>query len=286
MTQQYNLNNTEIEVLESIFDYEKRSGKMIQRDIVDQLGKDKGQISNILDGLEEKGLVEREREGRSKIISLNGKGHKQLHYLKSSGSEKYNSLLHLHKFVVKFPIQNLEELKKKRAEDWREKSVRKIQDYKHNERNDAYSVSEERYNYRITRENILVSIEDLLGQDPTLLKEKAINEAIKAAEKIEKELSIELTNYYKGIRAEITNQHIAIMKDPLSELVHETGYQGCDIKISDEDGNIRLWIDDSEGRKDLEAGTQFGSHGFSEQDIDIILNHYRKILKNSQAKMA
>lgn len=282
MTQQCQLNNTEIEVLESIFDFQKRSDRdIIQRDIVDQLGRDKSHISKILGKLDEKDLVKRKPEGRSKTITLTSKGCEQLLYSRSSTSEKYNNLLHLHKFVVKFPIQNLEELEKEREEDWREKAFRRKKDHTYNEKNCAWSISEKTYSYRVTRENILINIENLVGQDPTILKEKAINKAIKAAETIEKDLPIEITSSYKEVRAEVINQHLAIMSDPLSELVHETDYQGCDIKIVDEDGHVRLWTDDSDGRKDLEAGTQFGSHGFSEQDISIILKHYRDILRNN-----
>lgn len=279
MTQQLDLNSTQIEILESVFEGQKRDNRKKQQEITEALNMDKSAISRNLSSLEDRGLIERSNDGRAKRVFLTDKGYKHLLYSRSSGSENNNNLIHLHKFAVKFPVQAQRD-----NEDWREKLIRKTEKHDgYNEKNDSYILDKQAYTYWITKKNIVVILEDLVGQDPTLLKEKAINRAIEGARKVEEELSISITNEYSEIRAEITNQHMAIIGDPLSKLVHESEYQGCNIKIIDEEGRIRIWLDDSEDRKDLEAGTQFGTHGFTEEDIETILQFYRKILNDSES---
>jgi DNA-binding MarR family transcriptional regulator len=283
-SQQKQLNKTEIEILDFVCRGQSRDQKKNQVQICEALGKDKSQISRKLKELGEHNIIERSSDGRCKKVSITDKGCKFLLFSRSNTSEKRNNLLHLHKFGVKFPIKNIDELKNQRDEDWREELSRNSSDFdKHNEENDAYILDRETYTYWITRKHVVVFLKDLLGHDPILLKDKAIRKAIKIAGEIEEEIPANITDEYSEIRAVVSNQHMAIIGDPLSTLVHETDHQNPNIKISDETGKIRLWLDNSENRKDLEAGTQFGTHGFTEEDIENILKFYRKILDDPQS---
>jgi DNA-binding MarR family transcriptional regulator len=277
--QQKGLNKTQKEILEIVFEGQQRGQRRKQVQITEALNKGKSQISRKLKQLEDDKLIRRSKDGRSKRISLTNKGCKYLLCSRSNTSNKFNNLLNLHKFTVKFPIQNIEEIKDQRDDNWREEIIRDMESYSsYNTENDSYSVCEQSFTYWINRKHVIITLESLFGQDPYLLKDRAINKAISKAKEIEKDKPIELTDNYSGIRAKLSNEHLAIIGDPLSKLIHKTDYEGCDIKIVDEENRIRMWTDDSENRKDLEAGTQFGVHGFTEEDINKILEVYRSIL--------
>ncbi|NMI89288.1 winged helix DNA-binding protein [Nanohaloarchaea archaeon] len=283
MTQQLDLNKTEKEILESVYDCQRKDYEKKQIEISKTLNKDKSAVSRNLSDLEERDLIKRTKEGRSKRVSITHRGCTALLNSRSSASEKYNNLLHLHKFVVKFPIQNLEEVKETRGENWREKLIKKSgQEKEYNSENDCFVLENQEYTFWITRIHLVVFIQDLVGQEPSLLKARAINQAIEATRELEEELVISITEDFSKVTAEVSNQHIAIIRDPLSELIHQSDHDACEIKILDENGNVRLWLDDSDGRKDLEAGTQYGTHGFSEEDIEVIQRFYKFILSNPE----
>lgn len=282
-TQQKGLNKIETQILELIYEGQLKNQKKKQVQISKSLKKDKGQISKKLKELEDEEIIRRSKEGRSKRLSITNKGCAYLLKSKSDTSEEDNNLLNLHNFGVKFQIQNIEEIEEQRDENWREKFIQKIeQESRYNPCNDSHIVYDQVYTYLINRRNVIVYIENLAKDDPYSLKKEAIDKTIEGAKRIEKETPLELTERYSGIRAEVSNEHLAIIGDPLSKLVHETDYEGCDIKIIDEEGRTRLWADDSHSRKDLEAGTQYGVHGFAEDDMDSILKLYRLLLRNSK----
>ncbi|NMJ92708.1 hypothetical protein GLT81_00430 [Nanohaloarchaea archaeon] len=280
-SQQEVINGTEEEILRLTYEGESKGSKKTQNDLSESMNIGKSQVSRKLETLEEKNLVDREVEGCSKKLSLTEQGCRILLSISSSTPSKYNKPLSIHKFALKFPIENIDEVEEKRGESWRQQILaNKEAEVNYNQRNDSYSVKESNYTCWINRKNVIIFIEDIEGRDPILLKEKAIERALEVSKKVEIEFKIELSKQYSGIRAKVSNEHVAIIGDPFSKLVHETDYEGCNIKIQDEKGRIRLWTDDSKGRNDLEAGTQFKKHGFAEEDIETLLRFYRWLLNN------
>lgn len=283
MVEPEDLSETEIGILEVVYQGMKDERKKRQTDVAGKLGKDEGYISDKLDKLQGQELIRRRKVGRSNRLYLTDFGAKIYLDIISGTPESDNNLLHLHKFTVKYPIKDLQTVKENRGEDWREKYFSNSDlETVHDEINDTYRVKDALYQFTVTRRSVLVMVDDLVGNDPHRLKNRALADARKGAKWIQDMLSLQLENQFTHVSAEVPNQHMAIMNDPLSNLVNESEAVGTQVQVTDEEGNVRLWTDDSEGRKDLEAGTQHGTHGMAEEDIETVLDWYSWLIQNQE----
>jgi DNA-binding MarR family transcriptional regulator len=276
------LGEVEQAVLEEAYEAIKQERKITQSEIVTNTEKGPGQITRALDTLEEQDLAEREKHGRTNKVSITDKGGKVLLHMIAGTEEELNNLLSLHNFSVKFPIMNLEKREKKRDEDWREKFFNNTEiEHIYDSSNDTYRFRESEYQFRITRENVVVTLGELVGNDPIRLKTRAFARAKKGAKIVESIAPVEISRDFTHITTEISNQHLAIMNDPLSNLVNESDSVGTQVKITDRDGEILLWTDDSDGRRDLESGDT-GIKGMSEDNIQSLMDLYSWYLKNEE----
>lgn len=284
MTKFNELGKVEQAVLEEAYEGIKNGEKKKQKTITENIGKNPSQITRALDSLESQELAERVEDGRTNRVSVTGKGSKLLLHLIAGTEEELKNLLSLHKFTVKFPIKNIGELEENhRSEDWREHFLSQTEnEHTHDESNDTYRYKESEYLFTISKNNVTVHIDELVGENPLRLKTRAIKRAKRGIKLVEQQTSIKVSNDFKHIHAEITNQHLAIMKDPLSKLVNESKAMNPKVEITNRQGKTLLWIDNSKGRHDLEAGEK-GIKGTSEEDIQYILDFYRRLLENKQS---
>jgi DNA-binding MarR family transcriptional regulator len=276
------LGEVEQAILEEAYEAIKNDSKKTQAEIAQNTEKDPSQISKALDTLEEQDLAERLENGKTNNVSVTGKGSKVLLHMIAGTEEELNNLLSLHNFSVKFPIINLKELEKQRGKDWREhffnnKEIECIYDSS----NDSYRFKESEYQFRITKENVVITLDELVGNNPMRLKTRALARAKKGTGILETMTPIKLSTDFTHLTAEICNQHLAIMNDPLSNLVNESDSVGTQVKITDRDGEILLWTDDSDGRRDLESG-DMGMKGLSEDNIQSLMDLYSWYLKNEE----
>ena len=189
------LNKTQMEILETVFDATQGKRKLNQETVRKSLNKNKGYISSTLKEMEENNLLRRQKRGKSKHLQITDKGCKILLFSRSSAPEEQNNLLHLHKFTVRFPIKDIEIVEERRGEDWREQFIENTE-YETivDPNNDSTILKHSLWQFRITRNSVIVTIDSLSGQDPMLLKTRAICRAKKAASWIEDEMSITLLN--------------------------------------------------------------------------------------------
>ncbi len=274
------LGEVEQAVQEEAYEAIKQERKITQSEIARNTDKDPSQITRALDILEEQNLAEREKFGRTNKVSITDKGSKVLLHMIAGTEEQLNNLLSLHNFTVKYPSTNLAELERKRTDKWREQFFNNAEiESIHDPSNDTYRFMESEYQFRITRKNVVVTLDELVGNDPIRLKTRAFARAKKGAKIVESITPVEVSKDFTHITTEISNQHLAIMNDTLSYLVNESDSVGTQVRITNRDGETLLWTDDSEGRRDLESGDT-GIKGMSEDNIQSIMDLYSWYLKN------
>jgi DNA-binding MarR family transcriptional regulator len=276
------LGEVEQAILEEAYEGLKNQEKRTQTEIASLTGKHDSQISKSLKQLKSQGLVEKEDSGRTKKISLTDKGSKTLLHLISGTQEELNNLLSLHKLSVKMPIQNLKELKQSRYHRWREEMFNEYSiEHTYHSSNDSFRIHESEYQFTVTRDNVIITLDEIVGTDSMRLKTRAFQRIKKASSMIEDKTEIKLKDDYRRINCEISTQHMAIQGDPLSKLVSELKSMNAPVTITDQNGDALAWIDDSDGKKHLEAGDKC-LKGVTEDNIQAVLDFYSWIIENSE----
>ena len=277
------LNDTDILILNQV---EKGMGEnrlRYQKQIADILNLNPGYISNEIQKLETLELIERETSERENRLALTQKGAISLLKMDSGTSDKPKDILRLHKFTVKYPILNKSEIKAKEGENWNEK-VMKTSEIEPviNPSNDVVSHRKKDYRIALSKNNLIIQLDEIYGSEPDLLVTEAHMKTYRKALKEAEELGVKIQKDFSSVKGEIANQHLAIMKDPLSELAQKSDEIHGSLTVKDSEGNKRFFIDDSDGKHELEAGTHFGEHGMARKDIDFLINLYAWFIDNPQ----
>lgn len=275
------LNDTDILILNQV---EKGMGEdrlRYQKQIADVLNLNPGYISNEIKKLEELDLIERKTNTRENRLALTGKGAISLLNMDSGTPDKPKDILRLHKFTVKFPVLNKTDLKAKMGENWNEKvmSTSEIEPVI-NPSNDVVSHRKKDYRIALSKNNLIIQLDEIYGSEPDDLVMEAYLKTFRKANVEAKELGVEINSDFASITWKISNQHLAIMKDPLSELVQESDAIEGSLTVEDSEGQKRFFIDDSDGKHELEAGTHFGEHGMARKDINTLLKLYGWVVEN------
>jgi len=247
------------------------------------LGITQQSVSEHLDEMEEKGLIEIDSSPNNndvKELTRDGYkiatcGNKPVAFIKDSR----NPLdVRLHRLFVKFKISNPEQIK---DTSWVErhlsaKPCRTVYD----PTNDSYKVLTERYNIRITRKHVFVRVEDLVGADANNLKNRALIRALDARDWLQANgAPVEIEDRPIDSEVWVNEQHVAIFQDPFAELVkNESSLSLPEVRVCDSSGNVRLKMDQSKGRPELESEKVV----YGEDDIKILKSHYRHLLEDDE----
>lgn len=277
------LNDTDILILNQV---EKGMGEnrlRYQKQIADLLNLNPGYISNEIQKLETLGLIERKTNERENRLALTQKGAISLLKMDSGTPNKPKNILRLHKFTVKYPILNKSDLKAKEGENWKEKVMTTPEiEPVINPSNDVVSHRKKDYRIALSKNNLIIQLDEIYGSEPDLLATEAYMKTYRKALKEAEELGVKIGKDFSSVKGEIANQHLAIMKDPLSELVQKSDEVEGSLTIKDYEGRKRFFIDDSDGKHELEAGTHFGEHGIARKDIDFLIRLYSWFVANPE----
>jgi len=170
-------------------------------------------------------------------------------------------------------------LNKPKGWDKQRQTILNFKNIKHKSWNIKNSIIQELFvegiRVRTTTQNILVLLDDIYAGNPKEAKNRAINNLYNILPKIENIFNIKLEKP-NSCNIKVSRQHNALIYNEIAKLFLEAGIS---LKIYDEDGNIRLIVDDSEKLKELEAVNPIKSEEDSEkvQEFlkDLIINkHY------------
>jgi biotin operon repressor len=274
------LSENELEVLRIFADPERtqapdeRIGKL--------LGVSQQRVNTIINQLEEKGLLEVDRE--PKIINIKRLTRRGYQEATCGGKvvclnkdEEDQVEIRLHKFIVRFEIENPEEL----SDAWVERYLTaKPVSYKWNPEDGNYWVFSDNFNYRITENHVYVHLKEIRGHDANVLKDRAFLEVFDARDWLENNSPINLTSHSQNLDVQVREQHMALVNDPFAELVQSSEMGLEEIKIRDEDGKVRLKMDQSTGVPELESEDLV--HG--EEDIQAIKEFYDWAIRGDEER--
>ena len=277
------IRNNKLEILKLLAD--PKNSAIKQNTVAKVLDISQQRVSDILNELEDLGLLDVNRSSNPAIKELTREGYKTAHggdevvrFIKEEerGEDNEELELRLHKFYVKFKIRNKEDLSK----GWIERHlVNKDCNYRYDPTNDSYIAYRDNLMYRITKRHVFVKVEELRGQDVNQLKNKAMVEVYRARDWLEGNSPVRIHSRPIDAKVWTNSQHISILKDPFAMLVKENSSVDLnEVKVYDSDGNERLKIDQSTGVPELESE----SVEFGEDDIDLIKEEYRYKLENPE----
>lgn len=240
---------------------------------VEVLEKSKSTLSEAVDDLEDRGLVKiTHDQGIQKLIEVTRDG-----ALEAVGGQRPNGgsdqgEVSLHNFSVRFDLRGAQELDDGWRERWAQGHTRR-QTYDPTNGSHVYWVDD--WRFRITGDHVIVRLErELRGDDPVNLKDRAMVEIFEARDWIEERLPgrASIRSEPADFRIWVQRQHLALVQDPFCQLVDQySSVDLDDVKIYDEDGTERLWLDNSDGEQHLEAGNAPGENReFAEDDIEFL----------------
>lgn len=240
--------------------------------------------SEHISDLEEQDLVEATRSpGEPTLVELTREGYqKAVTCQEPMGGEKDE--ISLHNFSVRFPIRFSDKL----DDGWRERWCQgKVKRYTPDFSNDSYVYWKGDWRFRITGEHVIVRLEkEMRGEDPVNLKDRAMVEIFQARDWLQENSPVHIQSRPKDFRIWVNRQHLAIIEDPFCQLVDQySDVDLQDVKIYDEDGEERLWLDNSKGEHHLEAGNAPGENReYAEDDVDFIKRElYEYLIDNKEA---
>lgn len=276
------ISETELRILEEVAKNEETEADKRQKDIAEEASISQPHASNIVDSLESQNLLEKEKDGKINKLEVTKQGLLTLRRHSSGTINKPNRLLRLHKFQVKFEIKNTNELSKYSDGAWKTEVLQRDSE-SFNEQNNVASISTGEASVRISRNHVIVMVNEAFGDDPDKLVMETFNRCVKEAKSSIEMRPIEIADEADRISGEITNEHLAIMEDPLSKLADEVGDSDPYLAIKDQQDRKRFVIDKSKGINELEAGTHYGTHGLTIESINAIISHYARILSEDNA---
>lgn len=258
--------------------------QLSQSDLGNLVGVSQQRTQKLIQDLEEKNLVDIDKSPKliniktptrqgfevatcgQNVVSLKGE------------QEKEELEIRAHNIWIKFKIQNATQL----SDSWVERyMLSKPVRHQYNPSNDGYDVFAEDFNYRITNRHVFVHVKEVRGVDPNRVKHECFAEAFRARKWLEKNSPVELTNRPIDSKIQLNQQHIAIMKDPLAQLVKSSSLDMQEIKICDKDGDVVLVIDESTGCPELESEHELKA----ESVVDDVINHYEFLASGGHEKL-
>jgi len=248
------------------------------------IDKSKSTISEAACKLEDMDLLESTtNQGKTKILACTRSG-----AIEAVGVHKPNGGQHedicLHNFSVRFNLRGASSLE----DSWHERLASKHERHVYDPSNDSHVYWRDSWRARVTGEHVILRLEhDLRGSDATNLKDRAMLEIFEAKDWLDSRLPgpAHIGNNVEDLRIWVARQHLAIINDPFASLVDQCPDVNMDdIKIYDENGQERLWLDNSNDEQHLEAGNAPGANRtHAEDDVQFIKSElYEWIIDNKQ----
>lgn len=182
----------------------------------------------------------------------------------------------IHYIRGQLQIQNIKSIDDK----WKEESIKKEM-VPHYEEGGPFEIR-----YRVTGDKLIIYLlKDVEGYNVVSLKSEIMYQFIKSLEYLQ-----QFTPYRfkkkRCLRIKTSTQHIALVRDPFAEFVdRNSDVKLSDIKINDENSELRFWMDKSDGKPELEAGWGNNPGGlkyWSESDIFFIKKYVYEFLINNK----
>nr|EGQ40824.1 MAG: hypothetical protein J07AB56_00700 [Candidatus Nanosalinarum sp. J07AB56] len=272
------LTDTQLRIMHEIAEKEESGAPTRQKDIAEATSLSPGHISTQIQHLEQHSLLDVDRTQKQHQINVTKRGLFALRTARSGAGSEPNYMLRLHKFQVKFQITNTDELISNNGGDWRRKVISQdIETF--NEQNNVATLTTGKTTVSVSKKHLIVRIENKYGNDPEALVMDALEECVQRAETVSNKYPIEISDNHQTVSGQVTNQHLALLRDPLSRLVHKTDQSEAELHIKDHRDRKRFLIDKSNGIHELEAGTHFGNHGTASEDIQAVQKFYRRIIR-------
>jgi len=257
--------------------------KPLQSELPEKLDRDRSVVSRRVSALEERGLIERTPSGRSKVIELTEAGLTTVASDTPHGATAQRSAqqsdqagqVRLHKVAVSFDIHEGPRTSEwvKRVGESSEPEVQEIGD------GEAilYRAS---YQARFTPRQAIIMLEEIVGDSASDLVDEATRQALEHRDDLEARTPFSLGNQPQNFRIRTTERELAIIRHPFTELVLEDSQlEPEDVQFFTEDDNHEIWMDDSDGLRELESGR---GAPYDEEDIQLLKEDLEHKVRNPE----
>lgn len=252
----------------------------LQSELPEKLDRDRSVVSRRVSALEDRGLIQRTPSGRSKVIELTEAGLTTVasdtpHGATAQQSAQQSGQVRLHKVAVSFDIQD-----GPRTSEWvdrvGESSRPEVQEIEEGEAI-LYRAS---YTARFTPRQAIVMLEEIVGDSASDLVDEATRQALEHRDDLEERTPFSLGAEPTNFRIRGTEQELAIIRHPFTELVLEDSVlEPEDVQFFTEDDNHEIWMDDSDGLRELESGR---GAPYDEEDIQLLKEDLEHKVRNPE----
>lgn len=293
--------NTRFKLLEKISEQEQ----VPQNWLAHELDVSKQRVSTLLQEIEENELIVREKEGRQKLVSLTERGADQLIALyrerEDPGSRTGSSVdpdllpgrskgpeaLDFHKTMIRVEIDNLDELKEEFGDKWGDfwaKSWLEKKGYRYKENKANHGLIWYRAGYEVwfTESYVFIRLEDIRSKPEDVFGscERVMAEGARAIDWLEGAVPpLQVDRESAEPCFSVSEQHIALVEEGLAQLVVEhpdTNLNNFKVFV---DGELRMWVDNSDGEAHLEVRRS----GHGPEDLHFIFNEvYRSFIDEKE----
>lgn len=195
-----------------------------------------------------------------------------------------------HGVVIEARVANVDEVQERFGDGWGDSWAESWLEeegfrYEVNRQTKSYIAYLDGFEVRFTNEKVFIRLRDFRDRAVRVnrLKQRLMVKAADAVERVEEICDpVELESKYGRPMFKVNQQHLAVVEDPFAELVVECSEADLpDFRVYDEEGNLRMWIDDSEGERHLETGTP---SFWAEDDLSFIRDEiYRRAILHKDA---
>lgn len=281
------------EFLRKVFEYESPPSV---NDLADDTGISKAGISKKVSKCCKKGLIKKEchENGGSRVSIYLTEAGKNRIIQASSCPQEVNGVnsertvrdsydddrYFIHNFEVGVDLRNHEML----DDSWKERAM----EYEDLDVSLYDSMGETRlihdeWIFRITNEKVHIRVRhEITGADVRNIKDQMMDRARDGIEFIEERLPLKLSSNPQSIR--VNSQHIGIIGHHLARHIDDhMDADVSDFRVRDDDGELLMWIDRSNGRLELEAGnggSPSGKRETAEDDIAFMEEWSYKLRSN------
>lgn len=190
-------------------------------------------------------------------------------------------MVDLHYVTVVLQIHNRDFM----PDDWKETIVERNSNAQINESNKTVTAEKDCFDLRFTSEKVVVRFkENLKGYDVDNLKFEVFDRVKNVKQWIEDRTPLNFDDRYL-MKYDVRSQHLAVLHDPLVKMIKESEKVVLsDSDVIEDEGEILLWLDDSEGSEGhLEAGGGNAPGGlveFGEDAVNKIQSFYVSVVRN------
>jgi len=251
-------------------------------ELAEHLGRSTSTISRRLTEIDQNGWIEKTKAGRTKEITLSEQGEKALDIAPRSEKEREGQHeqvttqageIRAHSYACEFGIHD-----SKPRTEW-SRQVIEAEDLRFRELEDGSDiVFSDSYTARVRPQKVIIRVGQEIGEDAHNLADRCLDKVQSARDDLEARLPFKLSYHPRNHRVQVKEQEFAIMRHPFAEaLIEDSDLSVEDVKFFEEDDNHRLWIDDSNGDRELESGK---GAPYDEEDIQLLKEDIEHKVRN------